>query len=144
MSHRILLCLFFAFVSLSFARAQSTPTGTWKTIDDETGEAKSHVEIYEKDGAYYGKITKLLQKGPDTVCEKCEGDKKNKPILGMVIIEGLQPHKDYWKKGSILDPESGNEYNCSVWFEEGAQDKLQVRGKHWTGLFRTQTWYRVK
>ena len=144
MSYRIVTCLLFALFAMSFARAQSTPVGVWKTIDDETGEAKSHVEIYKKDGAYYGKIVKLLQRSPDAVCEKCDGEKKNQPILGMVIIQDLEPHKDYWKKGSILDPESGNEYNCSIWFEEGEQDKLQVRGKHWTGLYRTQTWYRVK
>lgn len=64
---------FFAFVfALSFVlalSAQSSPVGVWKTIDDETGEAKSHVEIYEKDGVLHGKVVKLLQKSPDTLCE---------------------------------------------------------------------------
>ncbi len=31
-----------------------------------------------------------------------------------------------------------------MWFEKGQPDELRVRGKHWTGLYRTQTWYRVK
>jgi hypothetical protein len=30
-------------------------TGKWKTVDDETGQAKSIVEIYEKSGKIYGK-----------------------------------------------------------------------------------------
>lgn len=124
--------------------AQNSLLGVWKTIDDETGQAKSHVEIYENGGKYYGKVVKLLQKGPDTVCDKCPGSKKNKLVLGMVIVEHLEKYKDYWKSGSILDPVSGNEYGCSMWFENGKTEELKVRGKHWTGLYRTQTWYRVK
>ncbi|MFN7118122.1 MAG: DUF2147 domain-containing protein [Saprospiraceae bacterium] len=136
--------LVFTFCTISVALAQSSPVGMWKTIDDKTGEAKSHVEIYEKDGKFYGKITKLLRKPADTVCEKCPGNKKNKPLIGMNVIEGLSFSKGYWRDGSILDPETGNEYGCSIWFEEGKPDELKVRGKHWTGLYRTQTWYKVK
>jgi len=124
--------------------AQSSPAGIWKTIDDKTGNAKSHLEIYEQDGKFNGKIIKLLERGPDTVCKKCPGDKKGKLLQGMVIMEGLEKYKYYWKNGTILDPDSGSEYSCSVWFEEGKSDELKVRGKHWTGIFRTQTWYRVK
>lgn len=120
-----------------------TPVGTWKTIDDKTGEAKSHIEIYEDGGKLYGKIVKLLRRGPETVCEKCPGAKKDKKLVGMVIIEDLKSKDEYWKDGSILDPESGKEYGCSIWFEDGTSDELKVRGKHWTGLYRTQTWYRL-
>ena len=137
-----IICLMFFGLITGFA--QSTPKGIWKTIDDATGEAKSHVEIYEQEGKFFGKVIKLLQRDPDTLCEKCPGEKKNKPLIGMVIIEDLQPVKDYWKKGNIMDPENGNEYGCSVWFEDDKPDELKVRGKHWTGLYRTQTWYRVK
>lgn len=139
----VLVTLLLSAAVTAAAWAQSSPIGIWKTIDDETGEAKSHVEIYQQDGKYYGKIVKLLRKGPETVCEKCPGDKKNKKLVGMVILEDLQAKSDYWKNGSILDPESGKEYGCSIWFEDGTTDELQVRGKHWTGLYRTQTWYRV-
>lgn len=62
----------------------------------------------------------------------------------MIIVENLSPYKDYWKNGTILDPESGSEYGCSIWFENNNANELKVRGKHWTGLFRTQTWYKVK
>ncbi len=135
-------CAFFAGMVLQ-TQAQSTPLGVWKTIDDKTGEAKSHIEIYEDEGKLYGKIIKLLRKGPDTVCEKCPGARKNKKLVGMIIIDELEPKDDFWKNGSILDPESGKEYGCSIWFEDGETDELRVRGKHWTGLYRTQTWYRV-
>lgn len=138
---------FFLLTTILFCAtlsAQSTPVGTWKTIDDKTGDAKSHLEIYEQDGKFYGKIAKLLQRSPDTVCKECPGAKKGKRLVGMLIVEGLEKYKDYWKNGTILDPESGGEYACSVWFEEGKPDELKVRGKHWSGIYRTQTWYRVK
>lgn len=129
--------------SCSFVIAQR-PVGIWKTIDDKTGEAKSYIEIYESNHKYFGKINKLLKSEPTKKCEKCPGARKNKPLVGMIIVENLSPYKDYWKNGTILDPESGSEYGCSIWFENNNANELKVRGKHWTGLFRTQTWYKVK
>ncbi len=137
----MLFCI--CFVSLSLL-AQTSPIGIWKTIDDDTGEAKSHVEIYEKDGKLYGKVVKLLLRPADTICEKCPGKKKNTPVVGLHIIEDLKPYDNYWQKGTILDPENGKEYGCSIWFEDGKADELKVRGKHWTGLYRTQTWYKAE
>lgn len=124
--------------------AQSSPVGVWKTIDDETGEAKSHVEIYQQGDKYHGKVIKILTDRKDAVCEECDGKNKNKPVLGMVIVSDLEAYKDYWRGGTILDPNSGSEYKLSVWYEDGKADELKVRGKHWTGLYRTQTWYKVK
>ncbi len=127
---------------ISNLQAQSF-VGVWKTVDDNTNETKSHVEIYEQNGKLYGKVVKLLTAEPDSVCKECTGSKKNKPLLGLVIIEKLQKVKDYWGKGIIMDPENGKEYGCSIWFESGKPNELKVRGKHWTGLYRTQTWFRV-
>ena len=44
------LCLFFSLVYSAALFAQSSPVGTWRTVDDETGKSKSHLEIFEKDG----------------------------------------------------------------------------------------------
>ncbi len=137
----IFICL---LVSFSLSAQKGSLNGSWKTIDDETGDAKSYVEIYSAGSQIQAKVTKLLLKPADTVCKNCSGNKKNKPVVGMVIVDGLKAYKDYWRGGTILDPESGNEYKVSMWFEDGKTDELKVRGKHWTGLYRTQTWYRVK
>lgn len=139
--NRIFFTLILGLFCLSL-QAQ-VPNGIWKTIDDESDTAKSHIEIYESEGKYYGKIVKLLDSEPGVVCDNCNGSKKDQPILGMVILENLEPYDDYWSSGVILDPENGNEYRCSIWFEESNTKELKVRGKHWTGMYRTQTWYRV-
>ncbi len=138
----IFTCVF--FLSAGSMVAQDSPVGIWKTVDDDSGKALSKVEIYEDNGTYFGKIIDLLEDDDSELCTECKGEKHNQPIVGLVIIEDLKPHKDYWKSGTILDPGNGNQYRCSVWFEEGQPDELKVRGKHWTGLYRTQTWLRVK
>lgn len=140
MQKLIFTCLFvFNFV---FLFGQS-PVGIWKTVDDKTNEEKSHVEIFKKDGKLYGKIVKLLKSDPDVKCTKCEGAKKDKPVLGMEIISGLKPYKDYWSYGKILDPEDGNEYKCNLWVDD--KGKLNVRGYiGFAALGRTQIWHRVR
>jgi len=141
---RILFLFFILIHSFSAAFAQGTVFDTWKTVDDETGEAKSYVEIYEEDGKVYGKITGLLSADSTALCDACRGDRKNKPILGMKIIEGLEKDDDVYEGGKILDPESGKTYNCKIWLSEDDPNTLKVRGIHWTGFYRTQRWKRVK
>lgn len=118
--------------------------GKWKTIDDETGKAKSIVEIYEKSGKIYGKVFDILEiENRNRVCSNCSGEDKNKPILGMVIIKGLTKEANQYTKGKILDPKNGKLYQCYITLE--SKDKLKVRGFIGIALFgRTQYWYRVK
>lgn len=119
------------------------PVGVWKTIDDETKEAKSHVEIYEVDGKLHGKVVKLLRDASTTVCENCSGAKKDQPIEGMEILTSLEKYKDYWSYGKILDPANGKTYKCSAWLE--GTDQLKLRGYIGiSALGRNQTWHRVK
>ena len=117
--------------------------GKWKTIDDETGKEKSIVEIYQVEGKIYAKVDKLLTKGEDNkICENCEGANKNKPIKGMVIINGLTKDGDEWNGAKILDPKTGKEYKCYIALEN--PDKLKVRGYIGFALLgRTQYWYKV-
>ena len=134
---------FLATILMSSSVFAQSPIGLWKTIDDETKEAKSHVEIYEVDGKLHGKVVKLLKDASTTVCENCSGAKKNQPIEGMEILEGLTKYKDYWSYGKILDPANGKIYKCSVWTE--GPDKLKLRGYIGiSALGRNQVWHRVE
>ncbi|MCP3943786.1 MAG: DUF2147 domain-containing protein [Desulfobacteraceae bacterium] len=137
--------IIFSLCLICSSFAQATIVGKWKTIDDETNEPKSIVEIFEKDGKYYGKIVKLfLKKDADQnpTCDKCDSDdpRKDEPTLGMEIIRGLQPTGDTFSRGTILDPKKGKEYKCKLW-REG--DLLKVKGS-FLFISRTQTWHLVK
>ncbi|NPA42883.1 MAG: DUF2147 domain-containing protein [Chlorobi bacterium] len=139
--------LFFAVMAAAWSvHAQDEIVGKWKTIDDETGEAKSIIEIYKQDGKYYGKIVKLLsEKNKDGICRTCEGKFANKNIIGLVILKDLEYDADdkEWEGGTILDPKTGKEY--SVYLKLESPDKLKVRGYIGFSLIgRTQYWYRVK
>jgi uncharacterized protein (DUF2147 family) len=133
------ILLFLVFGASCFAQS---PLGTWKTIDDETGEAKSHVEVYEENGQLFGKVVKLLKSSPDRKCDKCPGDRKDKPVLQMVVLEKMQRKGGYWQSGRILDPEKGKWYTCSIWLKEGDPNVLVVRG-YLGPFYRTQYWYRT-
>jgi uncharacterized protein (DUF2147 family) len=126
--------------------AQLTPVGTWRSIDDDTKEAKSEIVITDNGGVLSGKVVKLLRKDAkqDVVCSECKDDRKDKPVLGMDIIRGAKKTAgvDVWEGGKIIDPESGSDYKLRLTLVDGGK-KLEVRG---SVLFisRTQTWQRVQ
>ncbi|MHA7057092.1 DUF2147 domain-containing protein [Aquimarina sp. M1] len=125
---------------VSIINAQSEVIGKWKTIDDNTGEAKSIVEIYKKGNKLYGKIARILKESDrDKLCVACEGDDYNQPIEGMVILKGLQKDGDEYEDGTIMDPENGKVYNCKIWVDEDDPNTLNVRG-YIAFLYRTQRW----
>lgn len=136
--------IIFAFVALFFATfSYAQIEGKWKTVDDETGQAKSIVEIFKKtDGKYYGKVSQLLIKPANANCVDCKDDRKNKPILGMEIIRGLKKDGKEFTGGTITDPKTGKTYKCTI-TRDG--EKLNVRGYVGFSLIgRSQTWSHVK
>ena len=54
---------FIFFFLISSTIFSQSVIGKWKTIDDNSGKAKSVVEIYEEDGKVYGKVVEILTPG---------------------------------------------------------------------------------
>ena len=127
-----------------FAAGES-PVGRWQTIDDETGKPKSIVEIKEVNGELQGSVVELINPSkPNPTCEKCEGDRKDKPIQGMTILWGVKKDGNGWGDGKILDPQKGKVYGAKLEPEAGGQ-KLKVRGYLGvSALGRTQEWVRAQ
>ncbi len=131
-------------------KAEEVLAGTWKTIADEgadKGKAKSYLQIYENNGVYFAKVTKLLLKPQDTLCDKCKGALYNKPVVGMHIFSNMKKtgkvDKQFGEEyagGQIMDPDNGKFYTCKFWIKG---DTLVVRG-YLAFFYRTQRWYRVK
>ena len=126
------------------ATAQSV-LGKWVTIDDETAEKKSVVEVYEQDGKVYGKILKLFRKpgeDPDPICDDCDEDdsRYNQKIISMIIMEGMEKDGDEWEGGTILKPSTGTVYRCKIWRDD---KNLMVRG-YVSFFYKTQTWLPYK
>ena len=139
---------FLAWVILASASvyaAETSPAGLWKTIDDQSGQAKGLIRIREIAGKFEGKIDKIFpQPGDDPAprCEKCEGSLHNQPVLGLTFLWGFTKQGDEYQGGEILDPESGKVYQAKMKLVDGGK-KLEVRGFIGFSLFgRSQTWLR--
>ena len=140
---KIFYLFLFCFIGI-WSRAQSC-TGYWITIDDATGLKKSIVELYKKEGVLYGKVVYIYKRGkdgPNSKCTECSGKLYNQPIMGMLIVKQMQWSGSQWEVGSILDPDNGKTYSCTIWLNETNKDKLNVRG-YIGPFFRTQEWIRT-
>ena len=129
------------------AFAQMSPAGLWKTIDDDSKKEKSLVRITESNGVFSGRIEKLLDPDtkPDTVCEKCTDERKDKPVLGMTILRNLKQNADdkaVYDAGHILDPNNGKTYRVRIKPVDGGK-RLEMRG-YIGPFYRTQVWHRVE
>jgi uncharacterized protein (DUF2147 family) len=124
--------------------ASPSPVGLWKTVDDKTGEARSHVRISDAAGLLTGRIELILELDKrDAKCTACSGPKKNQPITGMTILEGVRRSRsaDHWEGGSILDPNDGKVYRVRLTPQRDGRT-LEVRG-YLGPFYRNQYWVRV-
>ena len=125
--------------------ADDSPVGLWKNIDDATGKPKALIRITESNGALQGKIEQLFRapaEDQNPKCDKCEGARKDQPIIGMEILSGLKKDGDEYAGGEILDPNNGKVYKSKLHLTDAGK-KLSVRG--YIGmpmLGRSQVWVR--
>ena len=140
---KILLTLSLIALSVMTAVAQDV-TGKWNTIDDNTGKARSVVEIYQQNGKIYGKIVEIVDPAKrDKLCTECPGEDKDKPVLGLVILKDLKKDGKEYNGGTIMDPDNGKVYKSYI--ELDGANKLKVRGYIGFSLLgRTQYWERVE
>ena len=137
-----LLALSVLALSPAHAADPNSPVGLWKTFDDKSGAAKAIVRIYDQNGKLFGKIVSSFKPGADSrVCEVCKDERKDQPIIGLVIIRNMKADDGEFDGGDILDPENGSVYHCKMHVEDGS--RLLVRGYIGISLIgRTQTWQR--
>lgn len=129
---------------ISYSVTAQDILGQWKTIDDETGEEKSIVEVYEHEGKIFGKIIEIINPlDRDALCKKCEGDEYNNPIKGLVLLKNMIKSGNSYINGTIFDPERGKKYKCKLTLDRDNPNVLRVRG-YIAFLYSTQYWVRIK
>jgi len=121
------------------------PVGLWETISDVDGKPKGHVRIREIDGELRGTIEEILDPAKrDRRCNLCEDQRRDQPVLGLTVLEGMRADGDRFDGGHILDPENGHIYRCRITVVDGGRH-LEVRGYIGFALLgRTQTWNRLE
>lgn len=148
MKKTILLLTAIIFVmtfSLTSYAADSSIIGIWSMPilkGKDKGKERFNVEIFQKDGAYYGKIVKLSTGPANAVCTKCNDDRKDKPLMGMLVLSGLKKEAGRYVDGKVYDADEGKEYKCSMTLM--SQEKLQVTACVLFGICQSHYWTRVK
>lgn len=148
MIRRAVLAAVFVASAAGFGAARAdgaSPAGLWRNIDDETKQPKALVRITESGGVFSGRIEKILTDKPDARCDQCTDERKDQPVQGMTIINGIRKSdstEGQFDGGNILDPNNGKVYRCRLRLADGGR-KLEVRGYIGAPLLgRTQTWIR--
>jgi uncharacterized protein (DUF2147 family) len=141
------LCMLTSLHAASQAQDMTSPLGHWQLIDDETNLPRGIVEMTEANGQLQGRFVQaFLRPGEaaDARCVKCTDERKDQPMLGMVILWGLRRSGTVeWSGGHVLDPTKGRTYGAEIRLVEGGR-QLRVRGYLGFSLLgRTQTWNRL-
>ena len=126
---------------------KATVLGSWQTLDPDTHQPASVIAIWEDQGKYFGKVSKVFHRKGEkvlTVCTACQGIQHNQPILGLVILGHFRDAGfNRYVGGSILDPRTGKIYHAIMTVSPDGQC-LKVHGYIGFSLIgATDIWYRV-
>lgn len=142
--HRLLqYCLFYVACFFVINAHANAIVGLWKTHDD-VGKPTGYVRIIESAGVYTGVIEKGLDPNQvEQFCTACQDERKDQPLIGMVMMKDVVANNTGYVGKEILDPFSGHVYRVKLTLKD-AGERLEVRGFIGLSLFgRTQVWRRV-
>lgn len=132
------------FITITASINSQTIFGKWHSTNENTGEVDSVIEVYEKNGKAFAKVVAIKDYARrNAVCEQCENENKNKSILGLNILTGLEKDGDEWSGGNILDPRNGKVYKCYIKLTN--KNNLKIRGYIGISFFgKTTFWERAE
>ncbi|MEC7263555.1 MAG: DUF2147 domain-containing protein [Bacteroidota bacterium] len=138
----VMIAFSFLTMWMSYGQAQDVDIeGTWLNEKKD-----AHVEIYQKEGKFYGKIVWLQE--PNTPSGEPKTDKnnpkkslRNRKILGIDIVSDLNFNGHIWEGGTVYLPKKGKEADCSAELSEDHKSLTLHITKLW---FSTSvTWTRL-
>ncbi len=138
------ICIFMILLGSQnvVAQSKSKIVGVWYNTSKT-----AQIEIMENDDEMIGKIiwieqdTDSIDNSTDIV--NSDTSLRDRPLMGLTILEGLKYNDGIWSDGKIYDPQSGISYTCELQLVK--KDVLEVKGylgDSWVS--RTVEWNRVK
>ncbi len=146
--------LIFAFLSIFFSSMllAASPAhkidGLWEVRYDASHTPSAHIRITtQANGEVVGVIEAAYprpgeQHSPN--CTQCEGENKDKPIIGLKVLWGMEPTgNNQWGNGQLLDAETGKVYSGKMTLADN-NNELDLRGYVLMSMFGdTSTWRRI-
>ncbi|MDR7128347.1 uncharacterized protein (DUF2147 family) [Algoriphagus sp. 4150] len=124
------------------AQSKSKVVGVWSNTENT-----ARIEIMENGTQLIGKIIwiKQVEESEETFTDVLNSDTslRDRPLMGLTILEGFQYTDGKWADGKIYDPESGISYAGELQLKK--KDILEIKGylgESWVS--RTIEWNRVK
>ena len=105
---------------------------------------KLDVQIFKYENKYYGKIIALngFEGGQTTDINNDDKEKQNTPLIGMIIIKGLEFDTDskQWINGKMYGPEKGMFFNLKI--TEIRKKEIEVVGSKYL-FWHTLIWEKI-
>ncbi|WP_304517657.1 DUF2147 domain-containing protein [Cecembia rubra] len=130
------------FIEAASAQRASSILGKWYNTEKD-----AIIEIFEEGGRYFGKVVWLKEPivngKPVLDSNNADRSKRNKPILGLKLLEDFEFKSGIWENGTIYDPRNGKTYSSTI--KQKSERILEVRGFIGVSLIgRTVEWTRAE
>ncbi|WP_207493978.1 DUF2147 domain-containing protein [Aridibaculum aurantiacum] len=143
MKNLIVATILSLFMTTAVSANADAILGVW-----QNGSGKGHIQIYKENGKYFGKVIWLKEPlnsegKPRLDVKNAEVEKRNKPIIGSIILRDFVYDDAEWNSGRIYNPEDGKEYKAFLKLKDSKT--LSVRGYigfSWIG--KTDTWTKIR
>ncbi|OOG73713.1 DUF2147 domain-containing protein [Algoriphagus sp. A40] len=124
------------------AQSENAIIGLWYNT-----EKTAQIEILKNGSEFIGKIIWLNNPNPEgkPATDKNNSDHKlrNRPLMGLAILDGLKYVGGIWKGGDIYDPNSGKTYSCELKLK--SEKVLEVKGYlGFSFVGKAVEWTRIK
>jgi uncharacterized protein (DUF2147 family) len=136
--------LFFSGITLTaFSQEADAIVGKWYNTEKD-----AQVEIYKEGDKFSGKIIWLQDPKDDAGKPKVDVNnsdisKRQRPIIGMKLLENFKYNGGTWEEGTIYDPKNGKTYSCII--KKKNNKTLEVRGYVGISLIgRTVEWTKAE
>jgi uncharacterized protein (DUF2147 family) len=110
---------------LVFAQKSDDILGVWYNTEED-----AKIEIFKEGGKYFGRVVWLkdpMEDGkPVMDANNADKSKRNRPIIGMKLLENFEFKGGSWENGSIYDPRNGKTYASTI--KRKGEKVLEVRG----------------
>lgn len=138
----LFILIYLGMILDSKAQSENAIIGLWYNT-----EKTAQIEIMKSGSGFIGKIIWLNNPNPEgkPATDKHNSNHKlrNRPLMGLAILDGLKYVGGIWKGGDIYDPNSGKTYSCELKLK--SDKTLEVKGYlGFSFVGKTVEWTRIK